>query len=56
MLGFMKKKKEETISYGVIGLGKFGYTLAIQLAEYGYDFLVVDKDENLVQDLRTVRA
>lgn len=54
MLGFMKKKKEETISYGVIGLGKFGYTLAIQLAEYGYDFLVVDKDENLVQDLRTV--
>ena len=40
MLGFMKKKKEETISYGVIGLGKFGYTLAIQLAEYGYDFLV----------------
>lgn len=37
MLGFMKKKKEETISYGVIGLGKFGYTLAIQLAEYGYD-------------------
>lgn len=49
-----EKKKEETISYGVIGLGKFGYTLAIQLAEYGYDFLVVDKDENLVQDLRTV--
>lgn len=54
MLGFIEKKKEETISYGVIGLGKFGYTLAIQLAEYGYDFLVVDKDENLVQDLRTV--
>ena len=45
MLGFMKKKKEETISYGVIGLGKFGYTLAIQLAEYGYDFLVVDRRE-----------
>lgn len=30
------------------------YTLLYNWQSIGYDFLVVDKDENLVQDLRTV--
>lgn len=49
-----KMKKKENLSYGIIGLGKFGYTLAVQLAEFGYDFLVIDDDESLVQDLRAI--
>lgn len=53
MFHFSTKEKEK-ISYGVIGLGRFGYVLASQLAEYGYDLLVMDTHENLVQDLRTV--
>ena len=47
-------KKSSNLSYGVIGLGKFGYILAVQLAEYGYDLLVIDTDENAVEDLRAV--
>lgn len=46
-------KEKEKISYGVIGLSRFGYVLAVQLAEHGYDLLVMDTDESLVQDLRT---
>lgn len=53
MFNFNAKEKEK-ISYGVIGLGRFGYVLATQLAEHGYDFLVMDTNENLVQELRAV--
>lgn len=47
-------KKPENLSYGVVGLGRFGYILATELAAYGYDLLVVDTDESIVQDLRSV--
>ena len=42
----MKRK-----SFAVIGAGRFGYNLALALAEMGHDVLVVDNDEQKVQEL-----
>ncbi len=45
----MKNKK---MTYGIIGLGRFGSSLAQKLAEIGAEILVVDKDEAKVAVLR----
>ncbi len=47
-----KKAKKEKNTYGVIGLGKFGYALALELAESGADIMVLDRDEEKVRDFR----
>lgn len=44
--------KIEKVSYGVVGLGRFGYALSMELANFGADLLVVDKDEDKVRELR----
>ncbi len=44
--------KNEQISYGIVGLGRFGYALAMELATSGADILVVDKDEEKIRELR----
>ncbi len=44
--------RNEKISYGIVGLGRFGYALAMELATFGADLLVVDKDEEKVRDFR----
>ncbi len=44
--------KNEQISYGIVGLGRFGYALAMELAAFGADILVVDKDEEKIRELR----
>ncbi|OWZ82865.1 potassium channel family protein [Natranaerobius trueperi] len=41
----MKKKQ-----FAVVGLGRFGSSVAYTLTNMGYDVLVVDKSENKVQD------
>ena len=38
-------------SFAVIGAGRFGYNLALALADMGHDVLVVDNDEQKVQEL-----
>lgn len=35
--------------FGVIGLGRFGYSVATSLYDMGYDVLAVDVDEQIVQ-------
>lgn len=45
-------KKNKNMSYGIIGLGRFGYALAIELAKSGADLVVLDKDEEKVAALR----
>ena len=40
---FNKPKKEKE-TYGIVGLGRFGYALAMELAEADADLLVLDKD------------
>lgn len=47
-----RKQKNSDISYGIIGLGRFGYALAIELAKAGNDILVLDRDEEKVSMLR----
>ncbi len=47
-----KKKKLDKNSYGIVGLGRFGYALAVSLAEAGADIIVLDKDEEKVRELR----
>ena len=48
---FNKSKKEKD-TYGIVGLGRFGYALAIGLATSGADLLVLDRDEGRVRELR----
>ena len=48
---FNKSKKEKD-TYGIVGLGRFGYALAIELATSGADLLVLDRDEEKVRELR----
>ncbi len=49
MFGRTKKDKN---TYGIIGLGKFGYALALELAQAGADIMVLDCDEEKVRDFR----
>lgn len=46
-----KNKKEKNI-YGIIGLGRFGFALAMELAQDGADLIVLDADEEKVRELR----
>ena len=48
----MIKKKKESASFGVIGLGRFGTALAITLAQAGKEVIAVDRDESRVKELR----
>ncbi len=45
-----KKTKKEKISYGIIGLGRFGHALATELASAGADILVLDKNEDKIRE------
>ena len=47
-----KKSKKEKNTYGIIGLGRFGHAMAMELAAAGADLLVLDKDEEKVRELR----
>lgn len=49
MFGRAKKKRN---SYAIVGLGRFGYALAIELATSGAEIAVIDKDEEKVRELR----
>lgn len=48
---FNKPKKEKN-TYGIVGLGRFGYALAMELATSDADILVLDKDEEKVREMR----
>lgn len=48
----MTDNKSTPESYGVIGLGRFGSSLAQSLAEAGKDVLVIDEDESKVKQMR----
>lgn len=48
----MFNKKRQKGTYGVVGLGRFGYALAEELADSGADVLVLDRDEEMVRKIR----
>ena len=46
------KFRNEKISYGIVGLGRFGFALAVELAQSGCDIMVIDSDEEKVREIR----
>jgi trk system potassium uptake protein TrkA len=46
------KDKQGSGSFGVIGLGRFGFTLAKKLAESGRDVVVLDSSEQKIREAR----
>ena len=48
---FGKQKKVAT-TYGVIGLGRFGFALTEELAESGAEIMVLDRDEDKIRKIR----
>ena len=46
------KAKKEANTYGIVGLGRFGYALAMELATSGADLLVLDRDGEKIRELR----
>lgn len=48
----MARKQAEDLSYGVIGLGRFGNALAMTLAEAGKELMVLDSNEEKVRQMR----
>ncbi len=47
-----KNKKKDVTTYGIVGLGRFGYALAVELAQSGADLIVMDRDEDKIRELR----
>ncbi len=47
-----KKTKSDKNTYGIVGLGRFGYALATELAAAGADLIVLDRDEEKIRELR----
>ena len=52
-MNFKKNSTGSGLSYAIIGLGRFGTALAIELANRGREILVIDADEERVRCLRT---
>ncbi len=47
-----KKRKNDKNTYGIVGLGRFGMALALELANAGGDLIVMDRDEEKVREMR----
>ncbi len=48
---FKRDRNNENI-YGIVGLGRFGYALALELAASGSEMIVLDQDEEKVREMR----
>ena len=46
------RNKNERLSYGIIGLGRFGRALAEELAKSDCELLVLDQDEEKIREIR----
>ncbi len=46
------KTKNEKMTYGIVGLGRFGYALANELADSGCELIVLDHDEDKIREMR----
>lgn len=46
------KRKNDKMTYGIVGLGRFGYALAVELAKSGAELLVLDREEEKVREMR----
>lgn len=44
--------KHEKTTYGIVGLGRFGHALALELTASGSELIVLDGDEEKIRELR----
>jgi len=49
-----KIRKNENMTYGIVGIGRFGYSLAVELASSGAELIVMDCDEEKVREMREI--
>lgn len=49
-----KKSKNNKMIYGIVGLGRFGTALALDLAESGSEIIAIDSNEEKVREIREV--
>ncbi len=47
-----RKNKNDKNTYGIIGLGRFGHALALELADAGAELIVLDQDEEKIREIR----
>ena len=47
-----KKSAKDRNTYGIVGLGRFGMALALELAKSGAELIVLDRDEEKVREMR----
>lgn len=47
-----KKSVKDKNTYGIIGLGRFGMALALELSKAGTELIVLDSDEEKVREMR----
>ncbi|HIT33678.1 MAG TPA: TrkA family potassium uptake protein [Candidatus Faecousia intestinigallinarum] len=46
------KKQNNKITYGIVGMGRFGRALTEELAASGSELIVLDRDEDKIRELR----
>ena len=46
------KARQSKTTYGIVGLGRFGSALALELIRSGAEILVVDHDEEKIREMR----
>ena len=46
------RSKNDKMSYGIVGIGRFGSALATELVAAGADIVVIDSDEDKVREMR----
>lgn len=49
-----KSSKKDKMTYGIVGLGRFGTALALDLAESGAEIIAIDSNEEKVREIRDV--
>lgn len=49
-----QKGKSEKLIYGIVGLGRFGYALAMELSASNAELIVIDSNEEKIRELREV--
>ncbi len=49
-----KRNKGDKHIYGIVGLGRFGYALAMELSKANVDLIVLDDNEEKIREIREV--
>lgn len=49
-----RNKPDKKTTYGIVGLGRFGFALANELAASGAELIVLDRNEDKVSEMREV--